>query len=359
MSANVGLRGVTKRFGAFEAVSDVSLEVTAGEFLTLLGPSGCGKTTLLRLISGFEQPTSGTVWLGDTEVTPLPPYRRPVNQVFQSYALFPHLTVAGNIRFGLRMQGVGDTEARRRVAEAIELVSLAGLEGRHPHQLSGGQRQRVALARALVCRPQVLLLDEPLSALDAKLRLQMQLELKRLQRQLGLTFVFVTHDQEEALTMSDRIAIVNRGRIEQLGTPHEVYHRPATPFAASFVGETNLLTGEITGGDGDLLRVRLEGGLEISLRADRWPAGERRALVLIRPEKVHVNPRPAALPGAFEARIEEEIFKGATDHLVLATRAGTRLRAVVANESAHGDILHAGDTVHASLHADDIVVLPA
>ncbi|MFM8617514.1 MAG: ABC transporter ATP-binding protein [Opitutaceae bacterium] len=359
MSARVGLRRITKRFGAFEAVSDVSLEIKAGEFLTLLGPSGCGKTTLLRLIAGFEQPTAGSVWLEDAEVTHLPPYRRPVNQVFQSYALFPHLDVAGNVGFGLRMQGVAAPEARRRVEEAIALVSLAGLESRRPHQLSGGQRQRVALARALVCRPQVLLLDEPLSALDAKLRVQMQLELKRLQRQLGLTFVFVTHDQEEALTMSDRIAVVNRGRIEQLGTPHEVYHRPATAFAASFVGETNLLSAEPVESDGAALRVRLEGGLEISVPADRWPDGGGRALILIRPEKVHVSPRPPGEPGSFEARVEEEIFKGATDHLVLATRAGTRLRAVVANESAHGDILHAGDAVHCRLHADDIVVLPA
>ena len=358
MSARVGLRRITKRFGSFEAVSDVSLEINAGEFLTLLGPSGCGKTTLLRLIAGFEQPTAGSVWLGENDVTHLPPYRRPVNQVFQSYALFPHLDVAGNVGFGLRMQGVAAPEARRRVEEAIALVSLAGLESRRPHQLSGGQRQRVALARALVCQPQVLLLDEPLSALDAKLRLQMQLELKRLQRQLGLTFVFVTHDQEEALTMSDRIAIVNQGRIEQLGTPHEVYHQPATAFAASFVGETNLLPGEPVGRDGTALRVRLEGGLEITMPAERWPAGGGRALVLIRPEKIHVSPRPPEVPGSFEALIEEEIFKGATDHLVLATRAGTRLRAVVANESAHGDILHAGDTVHCSLHADDLVVLP-
>ncbi|MFM9078632.1 MAG: ABC transporter ATP-binding protein [Opitutaceae bacterium] len=359
MSARVGLRRITKRFGAFEAVSDVSLEIKAGEFLTLLGPSGCGKTTLLRLIAGFEQPTAGSVWLEDAEVTHLPPYRRAVNQVCQSYALFPHLDVAGNVGFGLRMQGVAAPEARRRVEEAIALVSLAGLESRRPHQLSGGQRQRVALARALVCRPQVLLLDEPLSALDAKLRVQMQLELKRLQRQLGLTFVFVTHDQEEALTMSDRIAVVNRGRIEQLGTPHEVYHRPATAFAASFVGETNLLSAEPVESDGAALRVRLEGGLEISVPADRWPDGGGRALILIRPEKVHVSPRPPGEPGSFEARVEEEIFKGATDHLVLATRAGTRLRAVVANESAHGDILHAGDAVHCRLHADDIVVLLA
>ena len=206
MSAMVELRGVTKRFGGFTAVNDVSQQIVGGEFLTLLGPSGCGKTTLLRLIAGFETPTAGSVWIDGEDVTHLPPYRRPVNQVFQSYALFPHLTVAENVGFGLRMKQVGKAEAASRVGEALALVSLTGLETRRPHQLSGGQRQRVALARALVCRPKVLLLDEPLSALDAKLRRAMQLELKRLQRQLGITFVFVTHDQEEALTMSDRIS---------------------------------------------------------------------------------------------------------------------------------------------------------
>ncbi|MBM3855007.1 MAG: ATP-binding cassette domain-containing protein, partial [Verrucomicrobia bacterium] len=226
MSARVELREVTKRFGAVEAVAGVSLEIAAGEFLTLLGPSGCGKTTLLRLIAGFEAPTSGTIWLSGQDVTPLPPYRRPVNQVFQSYALFPHLTVWENVAFGLRMQRVPAAEIKERVRQALELVSLTGLDARPPHQLSGGQKQRVALARAVVCRPQVLLLDEPLSAIDAKLRHAMQLELKRLQRQIGITFVFVTHDQEEALTMSDRIALVNRGRLEQVGRPPEIYTRP-------------------------------------------------------------------------------------------------------------------------------------
>ncbi|MBI5688798.1 MAG: ABC transporter ATP-binding protein [Verrucomicrobia bacterium] len=366
MSARVQLRGITKRFGSFEAVSGVDLEIAAGEFLTLLGPSGCGKTTLLRLIAGFEQPTTGSVWLGDHEVTQLPPYRRPVNQVFQSYALFPHLTVGENVAFGLRMQRVPAAEAGERVRAALALVSLEGLEGRKPQQLSGGQKQRVALARALVCRPQVLLLDEPLSALDAKLRHAMQLELKRLQRQLGITFVFVTHDQEEALTMSDRIAIVNRGRIEQLGTPHDIYHKPATAFAADFIGQANLLPARRLGVDGAAVRVALEGGLELRLPAGTWPAGAERALVSIRPEKVHVaksggaDGRESAGSGdnTFEARIEEEVFKGATDHLLLATAAGTRLSAVVANESALGEIFHAGDRVRCGLHADDVVVLP-
>ena len=359
MSSRVELRQVTKRFGAVEAVSDVSLEIAAGEFLTLLGPSGCGKTTLLRLIAGFEPPTTGSIWIDGREVTHLPPYQRPVNQVFQSYALFPHLSVAENVGFGLRMQRVPAAAAAQRVQAALELVSLGGLGPRAPHQLSGGQRQRVALARAIVCQPQVLLLDEPLSALDAKLRQAMQLELKRLQRQIGITFVYVTHDQEEALTMSDRIALVNRGRIEQLDTAHGIYHQPATPFAAGFVGEANLLEATLISRDGSHAQVRLDGGLELTLAAAVWPGGGTRGLISIRPEKVHVSRQPLSGPNTFEARVEDEIFKGATDHLRLATAVGTRLHAVVANASALGEIFHAGDRVFCGLHADDLIVLRA
>ena len=238
----IEIESVTKRFGDFTAVDTVSLTVRAGEFLTLLGPSGCGKTTLLRMISGFETPDTGTVRIGGADVTALPPHRRNVNQVFQSYALFPHLSVRDNIAFGLRMQKTPKDERGRRVAEAVELVALGGFEDRMPHQLSGGQRQRVALARALVPNPSVLLLDEPLSALDAKLRKQMQVELKRLQKRLGMTFVFVTHDQEEALTMSDRIAVFHRGRIEQVGTAREVYENPASEFVAQLLLPTVCLT---------------------------------------------------------------------------------------------------------------------
>jgi spermidine/putrescine transport system ATP-binding protein len=357
MSAAVELRNVTKRFGAMTAVDNVSLRVEPGEFLTLLGPSGCGKTTLLRIIAGFDSPTAGSVWVGDCDVTALPPYRRPVNQVFQSYALFPHLTVEENVGFGLRMQRVPKAEAAERVRQALELVAMSGLDARRPHQLSGGQKQRVALARALVCRPNVLLLDEPLSALDAKLRHAMQLELKHLQRRLGMTFIFVTHDQEEALTMSDRIAIVNGGRIEQCGGAHEIYHRPATAFAADFVGQANLLEAVFLSRGATTVRVTLKGGLEFVLPAASWPDGATKALVSIRPEKIHVSKQPLAAENVFVARVEAEVFKGALDHLVLVTEGGARLNAVVANESALLEAIHEGDRVFCGLHADDLVVV--
>lgn len=361
----IELRNVTKHYGSVAAVDDLSLQIAPGEFLTLLGPSGSGKTTLLRLIGGLDMPTSGTVWLDGEEVTHLPPYRRPVNQVFQSYALFPHLTVAENVSFGLRMQRVEESAAAARVRAALALVSLDGLDARRPHQLSGGQKQRVALARALVCRPKVLLLDEPLSALDAKLRHAMQLELKRLQRQLGITFVFVTHDQAEALLLSDRIALISRGRIEQLGSAHEIYHRPASRFAADFVGQANLLEARLGRRDDAWAFVAVAGGLELVLPAADWPEGATTALIAIRPEKVHVSKSksrpegPAGTTNIFEARIVEEVFQGATDHLVLVTASGTRLDAIVANESALGEIFHAGELVCCGLHADDLVVVRA
>ena len=357
MPPQIELREVTKRFGGFVAVDQVNLAIRAGEFLTLLGPSGCGKTTMLRMIAGFETPDDGAIWLQGEDVTHAPPYRRNVNQVFQSYALFPHLSVRENVEFGLRMQKTPRALREARVAETISLVSLAGMEDRKPHQLSGGQRQRVALARALAPRPAVLLLDEPLSAIDAKLRHSMQLELKRLQRQLGMTFVFVTHDQEEALTMSDRIAIVNRGRIEQLGSADEIYHRPTTSFAADFVGKANLLEAENIRTESAGVTLRVSGGLELRLPANLWPAGRTRGLVSVRPEKVHVSKLPVNAAISFEASVEEEVFKGATDHLHLVTPTGTRLHAVVANESALMERIHRGDRVYCGLHPDDVVVL--
>jgi putative spermidine/putrescine transport system ATP-binding protein len=238
---DIRLRGLVKRYGDLAAVDGIDLEVARGEFFTLLGPSGSGKTTTLRMIAGFELPDAGTVELAGTDVSRLPPFERDVNTVFQDYALFPHLSVADNVAYGLRVRKVPREERQRRVDEALEMVRLPGLGGRRPAQLSGGQRQRVALARAIVNRPQVLLLDEPLGALDLKLRQEMQVELKRIQQEVGITFVYVTHDQEEALTMSDRLAVFNQGRIEQVGAPAEVYERPGSEFIAGFVGVSNVL----------------------------------------------------------------------------------------------------------------------
>ena len=244
MSATVAIsiKGLTRTFGDVRAVNGVDLDIFEGEFLTLLGPSGSGKTTVLRMIAGFEKPDAGTILLGNKDVAQLPPYERDVNTVFQDYALFPHMNVLANIEYGLRVKGVSKDERRSRALEALKQVRLEGYEDRKPSQLSGGQRQRVALARALVNRPAVLLLDEPLGALDLKLREQMQLELKELQREVGITFIFVTHDQEEALTMSDRIAVFNHGQIEQLGTPREIYENPMSAFVSEFVGQTNKMT---------------------------------------------------------------------------------------------------------------------
>jgi spermidine/putrescine transport system ATP-binding protein len=356
MNPMVEIRAVTKRFDKFVAVSDINLQIKAGEFITLLGPSGCGKTTLLRMISGFETPTQGAILLEGEDVTHFPPYRRDVNQVFQSYALFPHMTVRENIGFGLRMKKVGKTEADERVRAVIEMVSLGGMEERKPGQLSGGQRQRVALARAIVCRPKVLLLDEPLSALDAKLRHAMQLELKRLQQKLGITFVFVTHDQEEALTMSDRIAVINKGRIEQLGDAAQIYHQPKTKFVANFIGQANIVEAEILSRDGDRAKVRLRGDIELSVNAQYLSADAAKALISIRPEKIHLQ-RVRQPDNCFEATVEEEVFKGATAQLLLKTASGLELSAMVANESSTQESVRKGDKVFCHLHVDDIVVV--
>jgi spermidine/putrescine transport system ATP-binding protein len=356
----VELRNVTKRFGSFVAAHEVSLEIKAGEFLTLLGPSGCGKTTLLRMISGFETPSEGSVLLDGVDVTHLPPYRRNVNQVFQSYALFPHLTVEDNIAFGLKMKKTPREQIGEQVKRGIELVSLGGFEKRKPSELSGGQRQRVALARAIVCEPKVLLLDEPLSALDAKLRHQMQIELKRLQKKLGITFIFVTHDQEEALTMSDRIAVINKGRVDQLGGVHEIYHQPRTTFVANFIGQANILPATIQSRSGEFTTIQLDGKLPLVIKDDGVATGTGALLISIRPEKVHLQKTPimgAGRENLFEAHISEEIFKGATDQLTIATDAGLELTVIAANESAHEECFNKGDKVYCRLHPNDIIVV--
>jgi len=278
----VALRNITKRFDEVVAVDSVSLDIADGEFFALLGPSGCGKTTTLRMIAGLEFPTEGSLKIFGDEVGTLPPNKRPVNTVFQNYALFPHMSVLDNVSFGLRMQGVGKKQSRAQAKEAIGLVQLGGMENRRPHQLSGGQQQRVALARALVNQPKVLLLDEPLGALDLKLRQEMQGELKSLQRELGITFVFVTHDQEEALTMSDRIAVMKDGLLLQIGDPEAMYEQPANRFVADFIGQTNLLEGTVESAD----TVCLANGVRVDVKHDN-PAGAKVALSL-RPERARV-----------------------------------------------------------------------
>jgi spermidine/putrescine transport system ATP-binding protein len=286
----VELAGVTKLFGEIAAVDDVNLCIGDGEFFSLLGPSGCGKTTTLRMIAGFEQPTRGEIYIKGQPVAGIPPYKRPVNTVFQSYALFPHMTVAENVAFGLEMKKIPRGEIGRRVAEVLELVQLPHLSDRRPRQLSGGQQQRVALARALVNRPQVLLLDEPLGALDLKLRKAMQLELKQIQMEVGITFIYVTHDQEEALTMSDRIAVMNDGWVQQIGEPRAIYEHPANRFVADFIGETNFVPGTVTG-LGDFPTVTI-GALPVLASADGRSLHLNQPVTLaIRPEKINVYPQ--------------------------------------------------------------------
>jgi spermidine/putrescine transport system ATP-binding protein len=304
--ASIAVEAVTKRFGHGEgavlALDSVSLAIAGNEFFTLLGPSGCGKTTLLRLIAGFEEPDEGEIRLGGEPLGYLPPFRRPVNTVFQSYALFPHLTVARNVAFGLEMQRRPRAEIEAEVARALALVRLSGLEARYPRQLSGGQQQRVALARALANHPRVLLLDEPLSALDLKLRKEMQLELKRLQTETGITFVFVTHDQEEALTMSDRIAVMDHGRVLQVGSPADVYDRPRSRFVADFIGETNLIEVVCMGVDDGTARFRLPGGAELDLPHGDGVVVGGKVTLAVRPERVElVEPGGAGLPATLEA----------------------------------------------------------
>jgi spermidine/putrescine transport system ATP-binding protein len=287
-SVDVRLDHISKRFHEVVAVDDLSLEIERGEFFSMLGPSGCGKTTTLRMIGGFEEASSGTIYLGDADVTGLPPFKRDVNTVFQNYALFPHLTVFENVAFGLRRRKVAASEIASQVGAMLELVELPGYEARKPSQLSGGQQQRVALARALINHPRVLLLDEPLGALDLKLRKQMQLELKRIQTEVGITFIYVTHDQEEAMTMSDRIAVMRAGRIEQLGNPEELYERPRTGFVAGFLGVSNLLEGEVTDRGQALTGVRLKDGTVLRAPSELMNGGAM-VRVGVRPEKLRVT----------------------------------------------------------------------
>jgi spermidine/putrescine transport system ATP-binding protein len=329
----VQLEGVSKHFDDVVAVERMDLAILPGEFFTMLGPSGCGKTTTLRIVAGFEEPTAGRVRIDGADVAGLPAHRRPTNTVFQTYALFPHLSVGDNVAFGLRRKRVPRQEISRRVSAELERVGLAGEINRRPAQLSGGQQQRVALARALVNLPKVLLLDEPLGALDLKLRKGLQIELKRIQRDVGITFVYVTHDQEEALTMSDRIAVMNRGLIEQVGVPEDVYERPETTFVAGFIGVSNLMPGTVQSVSGDRTKVRLEGGVDVEARANGLRTGER-CHAVVRPEKLRISraeePQPDGQPSV-EGVVDASVYLGTTTQIVVRLRGDVPMTVLVPN----------------------------
>jgi spermidine/putrescine transport system ATP-binding protein len=351
----IRLTDVTKRFREVVAVDGVSLSVGTGEFLTLLGPSGCGKTTTLRMIGGFDLPTSGTIELRGRDVTREPPDRRPVNMVFQSYALFPHLDVAGNIAFGLKRRGVDGGEIRRRTGAILEKVHLSGYEKRRTHELSGGQQQRVALARALVNEPNVLLLDEPLGALDLKLRKRLQLELKRIQMDVGITFVYVTHDQEEALTMSDRIAVMHGGRIEQVGAPEDLYDRPSTSFVADFIGTTNLLAGQVEALGPDVATVCLDSGDRCVIASGGRKPGQT-VQVSIRPESIAIEARDggSSRPGTLAAQVEQVAYLGAAVQYQVRTAGGLGLSVLAGKADSR---FTAGDSVVLAWTPADALVL--
>ena len=330
---SVTLRGVTKRFGDFVAVRSMDLDIPRGQFFTMLGPSGCGKTTTLRMVAGFEEPSEGTVLLDGDDVTGLPPFRRATNTVFQSYALFPHMSVEKNVAFGLERQSVSREEVRSRVAEELERVGLAPEAKRKPRQLSGGQQQRVALARALVNRPAVLLLDEPLGALDLKLRKQLQVELKKIQQDVGITFVYVTHDQEEALTMSDRIAVMNRGVVEQLDDPEEIYERPSTTFVAGFIGVSNLMPGEVVSSSTGVAELRLDAGPTVRVGAGEASVGER-AHAVVRPEKLQLHGANGAADGtrpSVEGQVDSSLYLGTATQVAVRLADGTQMTVLVPN----------------------------
>jgi spermidine/putrescine transport system ATP-binding protein len=349
---SIELSGLTKRFAEI-AVDNIDLRVASGEFFSLLGPSGCGKTTTLRLVAGFEQPTSGRIMLDGVDMAGVPPHRRKVNTVFQSYALFPFLNVYDNVAFGLRHSRMDKAEARRRVNEALDLVHMTSFAKRRPGRLSGGQQQRVALARALVLNPAVLLLDEPLGALDAKLRRSLKVELKALQERVGITFLYVTHDQEEALTMSDRLAVMNAGRIAQIGTPREVYEEPADTYVADFLGAANLMeVGVTSAGSPSTLRL---GDWTLSCMRCEAPAGGH-AHAVIRPERVRIEEHGSAGENRVPAMVERVVFLGAATQVILHLAPGASLQALIQNDGERLD-LAPGTPVHCYLPPDALRVL--
>jgi spermidine/putrescine transport system ATP-binding protein len=340
--AMIRLENVTRRFGDLRAVDAVSLEIGAGEFFSLLGPSGCGKTTTLRMIAGFEEPDSGSVFLDGEDVTSVSPKRRNVNMVFQDYALFPHMTVAENVGFGLQLKKVGRGEISERTAEMLGVVRLEGHAERRPGELSGGQRQRVALARALVNRPAALLLDEPLGALDLKLRREMQLELKRIQKSTGTTFVYVTHDQEEALTMSDRIAIMDRGRVQQLADPRSLYERPETSFVADFIGTSNALRVSVSRRQGDLAVMDDGNGTRICVECAN-PVGDQ-VQISVRPEKIRIGANDDVTRSRVDATVVERIYLGSLSQVLVELQSGERLVVHELNDD-HVSTVEAGDPI--------------
>ena len=346
----VELIGVSKRFSDFSAVTDLNLEVGENRFFAMLGPSGCGKTTTLRMIGGFEEPTEGSIRLHGENVTGRKPFKRPVNTVFQSYALFPHLNVFENVAFGLRRTGVDGSEVRRRVQEILELVQLGARADRKPRQLSGGQQQRVALARALVNHPRVLLLDEPLGALDLKLRKEMQIELKRIQQEVGVTFIHVTHDQEEAMTMADTIAVMNHGRVERIGGPTDIYEDPRTAFVAGFLGACNMMTAKVVGSNGG--QLALPEGISIWIEPGRLPPGATEVNVGVRPEKVHLLDAESAAPPPNRLRgvVTDASFTGTSTHYLVATETIGEMAVMVQNLGEHR--FRSGDHVTVGWHPE-------
>jgi spermidine/putrescine transport system ATP-binding protein len=351
----VELSGVTKSFGEFVAVDDLTLEIYEGEFFSLLGPSGCGKTTTLRMIAGFEEPTRGEISVAGEPMRGVPPYRRPVNTVFQSYAIFPHLNVFDNVAFGLRRAGVKGNDLRRRVTEACEMVQLSGFEKRKPNMLSGGQQQRVALARALVNRPKVLLLDEPLGALDLKLRKEMQLELKSLQHEVGITFVYVTHDQEEALTMSDRIAVMNEGRVQQVAGPATLYESPRNRFVADFIGQTNVFSGTVEAVNADRVTLRTHGGTRVEAISHEGIEVEvgTQAQATVRPEKVRFG---SAGDNVLSAEVRQIVYLGVSTQYIAELPDGAPL--ILYQQNVHDSAgPGVGEEVSVTWDAENCLVL--
>ena len=347
-AADVRLVGARKRFGTVVAVNDVSVDIPRGTIFSLLGPSGCGKTTTLRLIAGFEQPDAGDVYIRGARVTTLPPYRRDFSMVFQSYALFPHLSVAQNVAFGLKMRRIARSDRTRSVEEALDLVKLRALADRYPRQLSGGQQQRVALARAMVVKPAVLLLDEPLGALDKMLREEMQVELRSLQQRLGITAVFVTHDQEEALTLSDRVAVMRNGTIEQIGAPRAIYDRPRNAFVAGFLGASNFIDGVVVGQEPGAAIVETPAG-RVFVHADK-PVGER-VRIAVRPERLRMERSDTQ---GFPARLRDIVYRGPVTHFYLDSAAGPLL---AYSQNARAGDWTIGDGVRCAWDVDNAVVL--